>query len=72
MVGDFNDVLMEQDKFGGRPVNPKHLSLLWKHISDCNLIDIELKGCKFTWSNHKKKSKGLIMECLDRVFVNGN
>lgn len=29
-------------------------------------------GCKFTWSNYRKTSKGLIMERLDRVFVNEN
>lgn len=63
---------MNSDKLGGRPVNPCRSSLLWKYISHCNLIDLGYKGCKFIWSNHRKRSKGLIMERFDRIFINDN
>lgn len=61
---------MDSDKLGGRLINTRRTSLLWKYISRCNLLDFGYKGRKFTWSNHRKRSKGLIMERLDRIFVN--
>lgn len=30
----------------------------------------EVKGCKYTWSNHRKISSDLIMEGLDRLLAN--
>lgn len=35
-------------------------------------MDLGYKGSKYTWSNHRKKSRGLIMERLDRIFVNND
>ncbi|KAM6580301.1 hypothetical protein CsatA_004075 [Cannabis sativa] len=49
IIGDFNNILSNEDKKGGRPYPS---SLLWGFqatIQDCNLIDLELKGYPYTW-----------------------
>lgn len=70
VAGDFNDVLGANEKIGDKTINSKHSKLQWDCINSCNLVDLVFKGCKFTWSNHRKKNNGLIMERLDKVFTN--
>lgn len=60
--GDFNDIFSRNAKFGGNPINRKHNTRLWASINKCNLVDLGYKGFKYTWSNHIRKSRGLIME----------
>lgn len=56
VVGDFNEPLLNKDKFGGRVVSVNR-SLLFKECLDiCGMIDIGFSGPRFTWTN-KKKSK---------------
>lgn len=44
IVGDFNEVLTEGDKFGGRSVNSNR-SLIFKEVLDCcDMIDIGFVG----------------------------
>lgn len=68
--GDFNDVLASNEKLGGRSFNKKITKILWDCINSCNLINLGFKGSKFTWSNNRKKNKGIIMKRLDRNFAN--
>lgn len=68
--GDFNDIFNSSKKIGGRPMKLARSSKIWNYVNKCNLIDIGFKGCKFTWSNHRRRKKGLIIERLDRVFAN--
>ncbi|XP_075077480.1 uncharacterized protein LOC142164157 [Nicotiana tabacum] len=68
--GDFNDVLMSDVKWGGRPINNTRASQIWNCINKCKLLDLGFKRCKYNWSNCRKRSTGLIMERLDRCFVN--
>ncbi|XP_019263677.1 PREDICTED: uncharacterized protein LOC109241389 [Nicotiana attenuata] len=70
MGGDFNDVIMAQEKLGGKAVNQKRAKSILESLNYCNLFDLGFKGCNFTWSNHRRKGKGLIMERLDRIFAN--
>ncbi|XP_070004098.1 uncharacterized protein LOC142163515 [Nicotiana tabacum] len=70
MGGDFNDVIMAQEKLGGKSVNQKQANNILENLNYCKLLDLDFKGCKFTWSNHRRKGKGLIMERLDRVYAN--
>ncbi|XP_070057638.1 uncharacterized protein [Nicotiana tomentosiformis] len=70
--GDFNDVLTSNEKLGGNRVNRNRAKYLWDCINKCNLIDLGFKGCKFTWSNHRRKNKRLIMERLDKIFANND
>ncbi|XP_023918482.1 uncharacterized protein LOC112030031 [Quercus suber] len=69
IAGDFNEPLLEDDKFGGRAVSVNR-SLLFKECLDyCNMIDIGFSGPRFTWSN-RREVQALIQERIDRFFVN--
>ena len=50
LAGDFNESLMEGDKFKGRVISVIR-SLLFKECLDkCNMIDIRFSGPRFTWT----------------------
>lgn len=68
--GNFNDVMSVNDKFGGNPINQRRANFLWNCINNCQLMDLGFKRCKYTWSNRRRSSKGLIMERLDKIFAN--
>ena len=69
VAGDFNEPLLNCDKFGGRVISVNN-SLLFKDCLDkCNLVDLGFSGPRFTWTN-KRDMSNLIQECLDRFFVN--
>ena len=69
IVRDFNEVLVDNDKFGGKAVNANR-SLLFKDCLDsCNMVDLGFSGPRFTWSN-RRRVRSLIQERLDRFFVN--
>ena len=69
LAGDFNEPLLDDDKFGGRAVSINR-SL---HFKDCldnfNMMDIGFSGPHFTWTN-KREVQALIQERIDRFFVN--
>ena len=72
MIGDFNDILYSDEKWGGgnSPSNSR-MAEFRNCINDCNMIDLGFSGPKFTWSNcHDITS--LIMERLDRAIANPN
>lgn len=51
IVGDFNEVLVEEDKFGGRMISANR-SLIFKECLDfCNMVDLGFNGPYFTWTN---------------------
>lgn len=69
MAGDFNEPLLDADKFGGRGVNI-NWSLLFKDCLDkCSMVDLGFSGPRYTWTN-KRKIKNLILERIDRFFMN--
>lgn len=71
MAGDFNEPLIEEDKYGGRAVSVNR-SLLFKECLDkCSMIDIGFTGARFTWTN-KRPIQSFIQERIDRFFVNPN
>lgn len=54
IVGDFNEPLVDDDKFGGRVVSV-YRSLLFKECLDkCSMIDIRFAGPRFTWTNRRE------------------
>ncbi|KAL2924062.1 hypothetical protein RDABS01_015553, partial [Bienertia sinuspersici] len=70
VMGDFNEVVSQNEKFGGRPVKLNRSSAFSDCLNDCGLIDLEFSGNKFTWTNKRKKRP--IMERLDRVVANAS
>ena len=69
IVGDFNEVLMGEDKFGGRFVNINRALIFQECLDTCRMIDIGYSGAWFTWSNHHPLNH-LIQERIDWVFIN--
>ncbi|XP_070020692.1 uncharacterized protein [Nicotiana sylvestris] len=70
VVGDFNDTLRQEEKFGGRRINRSRSTRFWSCVNFCKLIDLGFKGGRYTWSNHRRNNNGLILERLDRCFAN--
>lgn len=63
IIGDFNDLLLEDDK-KGRVDHPQWLFNEFRNaVLDCNLMDIQLVGYPFTWV----KSKGSVIEVEERL-----
>lgn len=53
-VGDFNEPLLNKDKYGGRAVSSSR-SLEFKECLDsCNMIDLGFLGPRFTWTNKRE------------------
>lgn len=49
MIGDFNDMMFMHEKEGNR-VQPRGLLEGFKEtIQDCELMDLDFVGSKFTW-----------------------
>ncbi|GAU49279.1 hypothetical protein TSUD_407190 [Trifolium subterraneum] len=71
IIGDFNDLLSQEDKKGTHP-HPNWLCMGFRQaISDCNLTGISLEGHPFTWI----KSRGtphVIEERLDRAMASAS
>ncbi|XP_030940291.1 uncharacterized protein LOC115965260 [Quercus lobata] len=69
IAGDFNEVLVEGDKFGGRSISSNR-SLLFKECLDyCSMVDMGFVGPRFTWTN-RRHICDLIQERIDRFFAN--
>ncbi|XP_075645458.1 uncharacterized protein LOC142616504 [Castanea sativa] len=69
IVRDFNEPLLEGDKFGGRPVNFSQPLLFKECLDKCNMVDMGFNGPRFTWSN-RRDVNNLIQERIDRFFTN--
>ncbi|XP_050280328.1 uncharacterized protein LOC126721320 [Quercus robur] len=69
LAGDFNEPLMEEDKFEGKAVSVNRSHLFKECLDKCNMIDIGFSGPRFTWTN-RREFQTLIQERIDRVFVN--
>ncbi|PNX81632.1 endonuclease/exonuclease/phosphatase family protein, partial [Trifolium pratense] len=71
IIGDFNDLLSQEDKVGNHP-HPNWLCTGFRNaVSDCDLTDIQLEGHRFTWI----KSRGtphVIEERLDRAMASSD
>lgn len=69
IIGDFNDLLSQKDKQVIYP-HPIWLCAGFQNVvGDCDLTDIILEGCPFTWI----KSRGtphVVEEILDRAMSN--
>ncbi|XP_075674809.1 uncharacterized protein LOC142644001 [Castanea sativa] len=69
IVGNFNEILLGENKFGGRPINVNRALKFQECLNDCGMIDLGFTSPKYTWSNHRPLTH-LIQERIDRVFAN--
>jgi hypothetical protein len=70
-IGDFNSVLVQSEKLGGKPVSSSSNCPFRKFINLFGMIDLGFDGNPYTWSNNRK---GLLMikERLDRGLASPN
>ena len=69
LMGDFNEVLEESEKFGGNSLSVRRVREYIECMKHCNLLDLGFSGLKFTWTN-KRGLRNLIQEWLDRCWAN--
>lgn len=69
MVGDFNVILEQREKIGGRPFTSGSQCLFRRFIDDAELLDMGYFGNPFTWNNQRAGNAN-IQERLDRGLSN--
>ncbi|XP_060170665.1 uncharacterized protein LOC132601601 [Lycium barbarum] len=67
--GDFNCILNEEEKYGGRPYSLNKSIPFIDCLNDCGLSDMGFTGNAFTWCNERKEQE-IIWKRLDRVLAN--
>lgn len=68
-VGDFNEILYRLEKLGKRQADYHRMVAFQEMLNDCALMDLESKGCAYTWANNREGNE-LVRERLDRVVCN--
>lgn len=71
VADDFNAVLEQKDKAGGRPITSSSSGRFRGMIDANGLIDLSFCAHAYTWNN-KRAGKANIQERLDRAFTNGD
>ncbi|KAJ1387737.1 Endonuclease/exonuclease/phosphatase superfamily [Sesbania bispinosa] len=69
VIGDYNEILFSHEKQGVRPANPGRLQVFREFLNEAELMDISVRGCQYTWSNHRDGDKET-KEKLDRICAN--
>lgn len=64
-IGDFNRILDQSEKYGGRPYASSLNDAFCSFLNTHGLVDLGFSGSPFTWSNHIY-GRHLIRERLDR------
>ena len=69
MLGDFNEVLSGDDKFGRNDVNLNRALEFKEYLDECNMLDLGFADPKYTCTNSRPITD-LILERIDRCFAN--
>ena len=72
LLGDFNDMIFEEEKLGGLPVNRTRIAAFRNCLDKCGLIDLGFYGPRFTWTNKSLVWQSIIKERLDRRLGNAD
>ena len=70
LLGDFNEMISEDEKMGGLPLNRNRISAFRNCMDKCGLMDLGFQGPRFTWTNKSSVWKYNIKERLDRQLGN--
>lgn len=69
IIGDFNEILFNDEKKGGTIRGENQMNLFRQVVEDGQLFDLGWRGAKFTWSNRHEDSS-FTKERLDRALAN--
>lgn len=69
VLGDFNQVISSNEKFGGNGVIWTAFNLMTNCMKNCNLFDFGASGPKYTWWN-KRVGSSFTKVRLDRAIAN--
>lgn len=67
-MGDLNDMLCQEEKFGGKSVTSKSNFYLRNFVFEVEAIDIRFSGYSYTFCN-RRWGNANIRERIDRVLV---
>lgn len=67
--GDFNNILKQSEKRGGRAYPYNVMNDFHNMIDGCNLMEMGFVGSPFTWCNYQLR-RHIIHSRLDRVLCN--
>jgi hypothetical protein len=70
-LGDFNEILSANEKYGGRRRQRGVMENFQKTLEACGLSDLGYKEPKYTWNNGHEGAE-FTKERLDRVVANGS
>ena len=70
LIGDFNDMIFEEEKLGGLPVNRTRIVAFRNCLDKCGLIDLGFHGPRFMWTNKSPVWLSTTKERLDRGLGN--
>lgn len=56
-LGDFNEVLEQHEKDGLREQSRNRMENFKEFLDEASLMDIHLKGCRFTWLNNPRQGR---------------
>ncbi|XP_057444632.1 uncharacterized protein LOC130736872 [Lotus japonicus] len=68
-IGDFNEILEQHEKQGLRDQPESRMQLFRDCLDNSNLMDMDLKGCKFTWCSNPRQGQ-VTKEKLDKILIN--
>ncbi|RYR72100.1 hypothetical protein Ahy_A02g006305 isoform B [Arachis hypogaea] len=68
-MGDFNDILSQDEKVGVHPQPKNCLETFRKFVDDNGLMDVDLQESRYTWFSNSRNNF-VTKERLDRVLVN--
>lgn len=69
--GDFNEILFQADKIGGKPRESQAMEEFAEALMRCGLKDLQERGAPPTWFNKQLKERA-IFEKLDRFVSTSN
>lgn len=69
-AGDFNEILFQHEKEGGREKPQSCMDRFKEALEDCGLHDLGFTGDVFTWRNQQFRDDNYIRERLDRAVAN--
>lgn len=68
MLGDFDEILSNLEKYGGNLISEYHLAEFRHVIEEFNLCNLDFRGNIFIWNNGRE-GDGLMCERLDRCLA---